>query len=64
MSRCPVCESAQILVVLNSRPRGFCPRCGSRWAQNGSAQRNVVRAEASPAYSASQSEVARMAAHW
>jgi hypothetical protein len=43
MSRCPVCESYQIVVVLNHSPRAWCSRCGSRWIQEGSEQRRIAR---------------------
>jgi hypothetical protein len=43
MSRCPVCESIQIVVVLNHSPAGWCSRCGARWIQEGSEQRRIVR---------------------
>jgi hypothetical protein len=43
MSRCSVCESYQIVVVLNHSPRAWCSRCGSRWIQEGSEQRRIVR---------------------
>jgi transposase-like protein len=45
MSRCPVCESARIVVVLNERSRGSCAKCGARWSQEGSEQRNILRSE-------------------
>jgi hypothetical protein len=43
MSRCPVCESSQIVVVLNHSPHAWCSRCGARWIQEGSEQRRIVR---------------------
>ena len=41
MVRCPVCESARVVVVLSPTRRAFCVRCGSRWIQEGSVQRSI-----------------------
>jgi hypothetical protein len=43
MSRCPVCQSFQIFLVLNLSPTGWCSRCGADWIQEGSRQRRVMR---------------------
>jgi hypothetical protein len=43
MSRCPVCESFQILVRISARPRASCDTCGARWIQQGSLQKAVKR---------------------
>ncbi|HEX2025102.1 MAG TPA: hypothetical protein VHH92_01770 [Actinomycetota bacterium] len=45
MSRCPVCQSVRIVLVLSPTRRSFCAQCGSRWLQDGSQQRQVQRAE-------------------
>jgi len=45
MSRCPVCQSTRIVLVLSPTRRSFCARCGARWLQDGSQQRDVERAE-------------------
>ena len=42
MSRCPICESFQIVVVLSHAPHAWCSRCGARWIQEGSEQRRIV----------------------
>jgi len=44
MVRCPVCESARVVVVLSPSRRAFCVRCGSRWIQEGSVQRGIAYA--------------------
>jgi len=44
MVRCPVCESARVVVVLSPSRRAFCVRCGSRWIQEGSVQRSITYA--------------------
>ena len=41
MVRCPVCESATVTVVLNSKSHASCACCGSTWIQEGSWQRSV-----------------------
>lgn len=41
MLRCPVCESAKIVVVIDDKRRAFCIECGSRWKQDGSEQARV-----------------------
>ena len=43
MSRCPVCQSVRIVVVLDPARRSFCVRCGAQWVQDGSEQRQVER---------------------
>ena len=43
MSRCPVCQSVRIVVVLSPARRSFCARCGSRWIQDGSHPRGIER---------------------
>ncbi|MGH2674262.1 MAG: hypothetical protein ACRDKA_02255 [Actinomycetota bacterium] len=47
MSRCPVCGSVRIVLVLSPTGRSFCAECGSRWLQDGSAQRQVERSDGS-----------------
>jgi len=42
MVRCPVCESARVVVVLSPSRRAFCVRCGSRWIQEGGLQRAIT----------------------
>lgn len=42
MPRCPSCDSARVVIVLNSTRRGLCPECGARWIQDGDTQRDVV----------------------
>jgi len=39
--RCPVCESARVVVVVSPSPKAFCVECSSRWIQEGSLQRAV-----------------------
>jgi hypothetical protein len=41
MTRCPVCESVRIVIVVSPERRAFCARCGARWVQDGSQQRNI-----------------------
>ncbi len=41
MVRCPVCESARVVVVVAASPRAFCVKCSSKWIQEGSRQRAV-----------------------
>jgi Zn-finger nucleic acid-binding protein len=41
MVRCPVCESARVVIVLSPTRKAFCVRCGSRWIQEGSYQHAV-----------------------
>ena len=48
MTRCPVCESVQIVVVVSPRHQAFCSRCGVRWIQEGREQRAVHRLDFSP----------------
>jgi hypothetical protein len=43
MARCPVCESLRIVIVVSPERRAFCARCGTRWVQVGSRQRNIQR---------------------
>jgi hypothetical protein len=45
MSRCPVCQSVRVVLVLSSTRRSFCSQCGARWIQDGNEQRGVERAE-------------------
>ena len=49
MARCPVCESLRIVIVVGPERRAFCARCGSRWIQDGTRQRNIKRLEPLPA---------------
>ncbi|HEY3209451.1 MAG TPA: hypothetical protein VGL18_06600 [Actinomycetota bacterium] len=52
MSRCPVCRSVRIVIVVSPERRAFCTACGARWIQEGSDQRavkpGIVRAPAAP----------------
>jgi anti-anti-sigma factor len=41
--RCPVCDSARVVVLVSRSRRAFCSECGARWAQSGGDQRNVRR---------------------
>ena len=43
MSRCPVCQSVQILIHLGVGSRGSCDVCGAKWIQQGSRQRAIKR---------------------
>jgi len=43
--RCPVCESARVVVVLSPTPKAFCVKCSARWIQEGSLQRQVRHAD-------------------
>jgi hypothetical protein len=43
MSRCPVCRSVRIVLILGATRRAFCTRCGARWVQEGVEQRAVER---------------------
>ena len=43
MRRCPVCDSAHVVVLVSRSRRAFCSECGARWAQSGGDQRNVRR---------------------
>lgn len=49
MTRCPVCESVRIVIVVSPDRRAFCTACGSRWIQDGSVQRAVHRGSFPPA---------------
>lgn len=48
MPRCPVCQSARIVIVIGSNPRAFCAACGARWVQEGAVQRKVRPSAAAP----------------
>jgi len=48
MSRCPVCQSVRIVIVVNPQRRAFCTACGARWTQQGSEQRGVQRGPLTP----------------
>jgi hypothetical protein len=60
MSRCPVCRSFQVSIVVNAWPdamhgvspplsaQGYCAQCGSRWVQDGSRQQSIKRVRAEP----------------
>ncbi|MGH2723770.1 MAG: hypothetical protein ACRDI0_05810 [Actinomycetota bacterium] len=41
MPRCPVCDAARVIIVIGETRRGLCSDCGSRWIQDGAAQRHV-----------------------
>jgi hypothetical protein len=41
MLRCPMCDSARIVVVIDTGRRAFCTACGARWIQEGSRSRRV-----------------------
>jgi Zn-finger nucleic acid-binding protein len=43
MLRCPMCDSARIVVVIDTARRAFCTKCGARWIQDGSLARKVRR---------------------
>lgn len=43
MARCPICQSARIVIVVSPERRAFCTACGARWIQEGSEQRSVKR---------------------
>jgi hypothetical protein len=43
MSRCPVCHSVRVVIVIGPTRRAFCTKCGARWIQEGSVQRSVQR---------------------
>ena len=47
MTRCPVCESAHIVVAVGPRHLASCSRCGVRWTQEGREQRAVHRLDSS-----------------
>gem|GEM_PF-5168295 len=47
MSRCPICQSVRIVVVVSLERKAFCTACGSRWVQDGSEQRSVRRGQPS-----------------
>jgi uncharacterized paraquat-inducible protein A len=48
MSRCPMCQSVRIVMVLGATRRAFCTRCGARWVQYGAEQRAVEPLQAVP----------------
>jgi hypothetical protein len=41
MSKCPICKSVRIVIVLSDTRRAFCTRCGTRWFQEGPEQRGI-----------------------
>jgi uncharacterized paraquat-inducible protein A len=43
MSRCPVCQTVRIVIVISPERRAFCTKCGARWIQEGGVQRSVRR---------------------
>jgi hypothetical protein len=43
MSRCPVCRSVRVVLLIAPTRRAFCTHCGCRWIQEGSVQRAVQR---------------------
>ena len=43
MSRCPVCRSVRVVLIIGPSRRAFCTHCGARWIQAGSIQRAVRR---------------------
>lgn len=49
MSRCPVCQSVRIVIVVSPQRKAFCTACGARWIQEGSAQRAIKRGAVSSA---------------
>jgi len=55
MSRCPICESVRIVIVVSPQRRAFCTACGARWTQEGSEQRGVKRGPVSVPQAARQS---------
>jgi len=44
LSRCPVCQSVRIVIVVGPERRAFCTACGARWMQEGSEQPAVTSA--------------------
>src|SRR5437016_4529278 len=44
--RCPVCDSATVTVVLDSKRHASCACCGATWIQEGSWQRSIRPARA------------------
>ena len=50
MSRCPVCRSVRIVLILGATRRAFCTKCGARWIQDGAEQRAVERLTARSGY--------------
>jgi hypothetical protein len=48
MSRCPVCHSVRVVIVIGPTRRAFCTKCGARWIQEGSVQRSVQRLGGEP----------------
>jgi hypothetical protein len=43
MTRCPVCASGAVVLVVSPNRRAFCTACGARWIQNGTEQHDVRR---------------------
>ena len=43
MTRCPLCASAAVVLVVSPNRRAFCTACGARWIQDGIEQRDVRR---------------------
>jgi hypothetical protein len=43
MSRCPVCDSVQILIHIGVASRASCDVCGTRWIQQAGPQRAIRR---------------------
>jgi len=41
MVRCPVCESARVVVVLSTKRRAYCVKCATKWIQDGNVQRAI-----------------------
>jgi len=41
MVRCPICQSARVVIVLSTRRRAYCVKCASKWIQDGDVQRAI-----------------------
>jgi hypothetical protein len=48
MVRCPVCESARVIIVISPTRRGQCVRCSARWIQEGSHQTQIQLPKTNP----------------
>ncbi len=49
MSRCPLCETTRVLVVIDVTKRALCLGCGARWIQDGASRRRIQTPDADPA---------------
>ena len=41
MVRCPVCQSARVVVLLSTRRKAYCVRCSTKWVQDGAVQHSI-----------------------